>query len=301
MGDPERAAEVAASINPTLADLQSHEWSWRYRSVLTDLAAATAVLGESRSVPAGKVLGLAQMASEVYATRRWISTHEEAWMLLAARSLDRFTGEVQATLGGAMIDQSQGLSRDLAWPPAGGSLEVANQGDKPLYATITVRGYPMEAPPSQENGFSIERRVYDMAGNPIDPSTMAQHDLAVVVLTGDLRDRVWWEYETWHDILLIDLLPAGLEIENARLEGNRDLENLAWLGDDLSPTDNVEQRDDQYAAALSFAGKTGFKVAYIVRAVTPGSYVYPAPYVEDMYRPYQFALGKAGTLDVTGN
>lgn len=301
LGDPERAAEVAAGINPTLADLQSHEWSWRYRSVLTDLAAATAVLGESRSVPAAKVLGLAQMASEVYATRQWISTHEEAWMLLAARSLDRFTGEVQATLGGETIDQSQGLSRDLAWPPAGGSLAVANQGDKPLYATVTVRGYPMEAPPARENGFSIERRVYDMAGNPIDPSTMAQHDLAVIVLTGELKDRIWWEYETWHDILLIDLLPAGLEIENARLEGNRDLENLAWLGDDLSPTDNVEQRDDQYAAALSFAGKSGFKVAYIVRAVTPGNYVYPAPYVEDMYRPYQFALGKTGTLDVTGN
>jgi uncharacterized protein YfaS (alpha-2-macroglobulin family) len=35
--------------------------------------------------------------------------------------------------------------------------------------------------------------------------------------------------------------------------------------------------------------------------VTPGSYVYPAPYVEDMYRPYQFARGKAGLLEVTAN
>jgi len=78
------------------------------------------------------------------------------------------------------------------------------------------------------------------------------------------------------------------------------MENLAWL-DALSPTDNVEQRDDQFAAALSFAGATGFKVAYVVRAVTPGSYTYPAPYVEDMYRPYQYARGKAGFLDVTGN
>ena len=300
LGDPERAVAAANRMSFDKEELQAREQYWRYRSVLTDLAAATAVLSESRSIPADKVLALAQTASEVYATRRWVSTHEDAWMLLAASGLERFTGDVRALVGGETIDQGQGLSRDIAWPPAAAGLEITNQGDKPLYATITVRGYPVEPPPAQENGFSIERRVYDMAGNPIDPKTMAQHDLAVIVLSGELKDRVWWEYDMWHDILLIDLLPAGLEIENARLEGNRDLENLAWL-DNLSPTDNVEQRDDQYAAALSFAGKAGFKVAYIVRAVTPGSYVYPAPYVEDMYRPYQFALGKTVMMDVTGN
>ena len=40
-------------------------------------------------------------------------------------------------------------------------------------------------------------------------------------------------------------------------------------------------------------------VAYIVRAVTPGSYVHPAATVEDMYRADRFARTAAGRLDVT--
>ena len=300
LGDPERAAQISGTMVVTAAALQEREQFWRYRSVLVDLAAATTVLGESKAIPAADVLALAQMASEVYATRRWVSTHEEAWMLLAAHALGRFTGTVMADINGELVSQNQGLRRDLAWPPSGGMLELTNLGDTPLYATVSVRGYPSKPQPAESNGFDIHRRAYDMAGNPVDLRTMAQHELTVIVLTGNLRDRRGWEYDAWHDILLIDLLPAGLEIENARLEGNRDMENLAWL-DALSPTDNVEQRDDQFAAALSFAGNVGFKVAYVVRAVTPGSYVYPAPYVEDMYRPYQFARGKAGQLDVTAD
>ena len=39
-------------------------------------------------------------------------------------------------------------------------------------------------------------------------------------------------------------------------------------------------------------------VAYIVRAVTPGTYVHPAATVEDMYRPERYARTAAGTLTV---
>jgi uncharacterized protein YfaS (alpha-2-macroglobulin family) len=300
LGDPERAAQMAGAIRVTTADLQEREQVWRYRSVLVDLAAATAVLGESTGVDAADVLRLAQMASEVSATRRWVSTHEQAWMLLAAHALNRFTGTVDAQIDGETVNRDDGVNRNLVWPSPESAVEVSNLGDQVLYASVTVRGYPSKPLQAVQNGFDIERRAYDMMGNPVDLKLMAQHELTVIVLTGQIRDRHMWEYDAWHDILLIDLLPAGLEIENARLEGNRDLENLAWL-DNLSPTDNVEQRDDQFAAALSFAGATGFKIAYIVRAVTPGTYAYPAPYVEDMYRPYQFARGKAGSLEVTAD
>ena len=39
-------------------------------------------------------------------------------------------------------------------------------------------------------------------------------------------------------------------------------------------------------------------LAYIVRAVTPGTYVHPAATVEDMYRPDRYARTAAGTLTV---
>jgi alpha-2-macroglobulin len=40
-------------------------------------------------------------------------------------------------------------------------------------------------------------------------------------------------------------------------------------------------------------------VAYIVRAVTPGTYLHPAATVEDMYRPERYARTAAGTLTVS--
>ena len=39
-------------------------------------------------------------------------------------------------------------------------------------------------------------------------------------------------------------------------------------------------------------------LAYIVRAVTPGTFVHPAATVEDMYRPEHYARTAAGTLTV---
>lgn len=39
-------------------------------------------------------------------------------------------------------------------------------------------------------------------------------------------------------------------------------------------------------------------LAYIVRAVTPGTFVHPAATVEDMYRPERYARTAAGTLSV---
>ena len=42
-----------------------------------------------------------------------------------------------------------------------------------------------------------------------------------------------------------------------------------------------------------------FTVAYVVRAVSPGKYVHPQAYVEDMYRPDRFGRTDTGTVEVT--
>ena len=42
-----------------------------------------------------------------------------------------------------------------------------------------------------------------------------------------------------------------------------------------------------------------FSVAYVVRAVSPGRYVLPQAYVEDMYRPDRFGRTETGTIEIT--
>jgi hypothetical protein len=46
--------------------------------------------------------------------------------------------------------------------------------------------------------------------------------------------------------------------------------------------------------------KGEFTFAYVVRAVSPGSYVHPPAMVEDMYRPHLNARTATGRMGVTG-
>jgi uncharacterized protein YfaS (alpha-2-macroglobulin family) len=100
-------------------------------------------------------------------------------------------------------------------------------------------------------------------------------------------------------IIIADYLPAGFEIDNPRLVSSGDTGTLAWIEDAQEPV-NAEFRDDRFSAA--FERKNGdpsvFTVAYVVRAVSPGRYVHPQAYVEDMYRPDRFGRTGTGTIEV---
>ena len=62
-----------------------------------------------------------------------------------------------------------------------------------------------------------------------------------------------------------------------------------------------EYRDDRFVAAFDREpGQSAFfSVAYVVRAVAPGQYVYPPATAEDMYRPDRFGRTAFGSIEVT--
>ena len=100
-------------------------------------------------------------------------------------------------------------------------------------------------------------------------------------------------------LLLVDRLPAGLEIDNPKLLDAEATAGLAWAKSDVQPI-HTEFRDDRFVAAYDRdPGQSAFfSVAYTVRAVTPGRYVHPAATIEDMYRPERYGRTAFGTLEV---
>jgi alpha-2-macroglobulin len=171
---------------------------------------------------------------------------------------------------------------------------VTNAGESAVQAVVTVSGAPIVAEPAAERGFKIERKYYTLAGKPADPSKAKQNDrFAVVLKITELQPQ-------FGRIIVADYLPAGLEIANPRLVSSGDTGTLAWIGDAQEPV-NSEFRDERFSAA--FQRKSGdpsvFTVAYVVRAVSPGRYVHPQAYVEDMYRPDRFGRTATGTIEVT--
>ena len=95
-----------------------------------------------------------------------------------------------------------------------------------------------------------------------------------------------------------DPLPAGFEIDNPNLIRGGDVAALDWLTTMDSPR-NVEFRQDQFLAAVDWTSSEPFRLAYIVRAISPGTYHLPAASVEDMYRPDYRARTDAGSVTVT--
>ena len=63
---------------------------------------------------------------------------------------------------------------------------------------------------------------------------------------------------------------------------------------------HTEFRYDRFVAAFNRSGGDTREVtlAYVVRAVTPGTYDHPAAQVEDMYRPQYSARTATGRMQV---
>ena len=167
-----------------------------------------------------------------------------------------------------------------------------NVGDDPAVAVVTSIAAPAQPLPAGGDGFKISRAYYTLDGTETNITEAKQNDRFVVVLSVT-------EMNTWPSRLLVtDLLPAGLEADNPRLVGSAELGNFAWLGQ--TQVAHTEFRTDRFVAALdpSTSGARSFNLAYVVRAVTPGTYILPAASVEDMYRPGFSARTATGRMSV---
>ena len=174
-------------------------------------------------------------------------------------------------------------------------MKVTNTGDTNLQAVVSVTGAPVTPEPAAEKGFKIERTYYTLGGDPVNVAKAKQNQRFVVVL------KITDAAPKFARVIVADYLPAGFEIDNPKLVSSGDTGALSWISDAAEPQ-NSEFRDDRFAAA--FERKAGdpavFTVAYVVRAVSPGRYVHPQAYVEDMYRPDRFGRTGTGTIEIEG-
>jgi len=260
-----------------------------YGSDIRDDAALLSLMAASDAAPWPDLRAAAERLGGRIRASKWLSTQEKAWIVRAAASLSAtaeargFAVEVD---GGRVDNVGAGLYRTVA----GGAPmpRLTNLGHDVVTGVVSVVGALRDPAPALNSGFSVERAYYGQTGNQLDPADIRQNDLVVVVLSGKQtapgRARA----------LLVDYLPAGLELENARIGGEQ-LGAYGWLGD-VSRTEHIELRDDRFVAAFNTRSGQYFRLAYLARAVTPGRFVQGGARVEAMYRAEQF--GRGGSADV---
>ena len=175
----------------------------------------------------------------------------------------------------------------------GRNSEVAKPIEHNKAIVLTTAGHPAQREPPLAQGYQVERSYFSLDGKPKDLATLRQNDRFVVVL------KVTESEAAFARLLLVDRLPAGLEIDNPRLFDGGKTEALAFAKATVEPQ-HTEYRDDRFVAAFSRSGseRATFNVSYVVRAVTPGRYVHPAATIEDMYRPQRFGRTGTGEIEV---
>ena len=162
---------------------------------------------------------------------------------------------------------------------------IANTGAAAATMVVFGDGVPVEPPPALSNGLTITRAFYDLEGRRVDPQRVDQSDLMVALISGEALTPTALGEDHAHHALVVDLLPAGLVLENAAVGEGRSTAGMDWLPE-LTPTEHIELRDDRFVASVLLTReRPAFTVAYLARAVTPGVFTLPGVFVEAMYRP----------------
>ncbi len=294
LGDKGRAQTAFVSAVDQLRGARDDR-SYRadYGSRLRDGAGILALAAES-GIGRDQLLKTSAVIEEARNASPYTSTQENAWMVLAAEAISRDAQAMAISVDGQR--QAGAVYRTYRAPALEGkAVTIANSGSSPAQVVVTVSGHPLTPEPAASQGYAIERTYWKFDGTQVDPAGIRQNDRLVVTL------KVTEPEAKQARLLLVDLLPAGLEIDNPNLVDSTGLAGLPWLKRDVEPAAS-EFRDDRFVAAIdrSPGQPAFFTLAYVVRAVAPGRYVHPPAVVEDMYRPERFGRTAFGTVEVTG-
>lgn len=271
-----------------------------FGSELRDQAQILALLQEYDLAAAEHTPRMFALADHLH-RRNGLSTQERNALFMAAREqLTQRETDWQAQL--QIGAQTLGMSADKAqWFLSAEQLQagvrLSTESTKDVYQRLELSGYPRQAAPAGGQVLSIERQYFDPHGEPLNLSELHSGDLVLVHLAVRATQAV-------PDALLVDLLPAGLELENQNLaHSSASLSHASTLlrewQEAMHNADIVHQefRDDRYVAALSIPEGQVKHLLYLARAVTPGRYQVPAAQVASMYRPdWQALSSSAGPL-----
>ena len=161
---------------------------------------------------------------------------------------------------------------------------------------------PVDPQPAATAGISVQREFLKLDGEPSSLGRVVQNERFIVSISGRNLEG------GYHEVALLDLLPAGFEIESVLNEET--VKSFPFLPE-ITTTRIAEARDDRFFASFNMGirpyqtwwdtsakNPNSYHVAYIVRAVTPGTFTVPATNVSDMYAPRVYGRTAMRTLTI---
>lgn len=227
-----------------------------------------------------------QMKQAVY-----LNTQENAFGLLALGKLAKRAGESNATAtvyaDGSKVGEVSNKPLVLSKQVQGKQVKIDVQGGN-LYYFWELEGLNTTGEYKEEDSFlKVRKEFYDRNGNRISDNTFKQNDLVVVkIILQSTGGSV-------PNVVITDMLPAGLEIDNPRLGGV----GVNWITN-ASEAEHFDFRDDRINIFASASPTEIKNFYYICRAVSRGTFKMGPVSADAMYNGEYHSYNGAGTVVV---
>lgn len=220
---------------------------------------------------------LARQLSQALRSSLWLSTQESSFALLALGKIAQKANQSSVTASISTNGKVLGnfTSDDLLLQKGiDAQTLITAKGQGSLYYFAQAEG--LSASGSYQEGdytLQVRKQLLTRSGEPLSASNLKQNQLVVVKITLSSQNGLPIE-----NVVVTDMLPAGLEIENPRLTGERELN---WIKDQTF-AEHFDIRDDRINY-FTTVGRSPQHFYYLVRAVSKGRFTMGPVSADAMY------------------
>ena len=299
MGDEARAKSAIEAGLRKPRDGGGYYWWGDYGSNLRDWALIYVLLEKHQLKPDGRDNLVSQVAGEMD-KNHYYSTQEKLALFLLGRSfMTQPGGEWSAEMAGSGKPQTL-AGRGTQFQPLSAAelsagVKIRNTHKERLFIELNYAGNPAKMSAARRDVFDLKRDWYTADGKEVGNRALKVGESLIVRVNVKTKGR-------YANGLVVDYVPAGVEIENANIvQGEQAALQIANIDMRQAMQDSriqhVEFREDRFVVAAKLGSEMNF--FYRVRVVTPGKFVVPPTYAEDMYQPMIYGLAGGGeTLSV---
>jgi uncharacterized protein YfaS (alpha-2-macroglobulin family) len=268
--------------------------SGSFSSYLRDESISLATLVDAQPDNA-QIPILARHISEELKKDSWYSTQENAFALIALGKLSQNAIKSNAAAsiwingtkaGEISADQ---LTAVVKQDITNKKVEIKTTGTGHVYYYYETQGIPTGNQFKEEDSYmKVRKSYYDNSGNQLTDMNFKENQLVVVKVHIESLDNRYVD-----NVAITDILPACFEIENPRINPERELQ---WIKDKATP-DYMDIRDDRITFFVNVNPK-GEDFYYLVRVVSTGKYVMGPVGADAMYDDSYHSYSGSGSVIV---
>jgi uncharacterized protein YfaS (alpha-2-macroglobulin family) len=223
---------------------------------------------------------MAKQVAQTLVNRKYLNTQENVFGFLAmgklAKAANKGNVTASVSVNGRAVAAYDG-KKDLVVPSKllnANSATIATSGNGKLFYFWEMEGIPTAGTNKEEDNFLEVRRKYFDRNENLYNNIIYQNDLVVIEITIRSTNGL-----TVPNVAITDLLPAGFEIENARIT---EIPQLSWLKYGAQP-DYKDIRDDRINLIVTATPKLE-RYYYLCRATSLGIFNVGPVAADAMYR-----------------